>query len=63
MDHQWYRSASFKWEDLVQKKLTAPYKPPINDPLDTSNFDPYPEDDRIVSLFLRFFLLALCRCC
>jgi cGMP-dependent protein kinase len=48
MDHQWYRSASFKWEDLYQKKLSAPYKPPINDPLDTSNFDPYPEDDRIV---------------
>lgn len=47
MDHSWYRAASFNWEHLMQKRLVAPYVPPINDPLDTSNFDPYPEDDRV----------------
>jgi hypothetical protein len=47
MDHNWYRAASFNWEHLMQKRLVAPYLPPINDPLDTSNFDPYPEDDRV----------------
>jgi cGMP-dependent protein kinase len=47
MDHSWYRAASFNWEHLMQKRLVAPYIPPINDPLDTSNFDPYPEDDRV----------------
>ena len=37
--------AELDWEGLVSKRLPAPWVPPISDPLDTSNFDPYDEDD------------------
>ena len=29
------------WEALICMRLPAPWVPPIKDPLDTSNFDPY----------------------
>ena len=47
MDHRWYRAAHFSWTDLHARRIPAPFKPPISDPLDSSNFDPYPEDDRV----------------
>lgn len=47
MDHRWYRAAHFSWDDLHARRIPAPYKPPISDPLDSSNFDPYPEDDSV----------------
>jgi hypothetical protein len=29
---------------LTSKALPSPWKPPISDPLDTSNFDPYDDE-------------------
>jgi len=42
----WYKDVS--WDAMEQKKLKAPWIPTIRDPLDTSNFDPYDEDDYYV---------------
>lgn len=46
MNHAWFgESESFTWDKLNKKQLTPPYVPRIRDPLDTSNFDPYAEED------------------
>ena len=37
----------FEWSRLDRRGYKAPYLPTIKDPLDTSNFDPYPEDENI----------------
>mmetsp|Transcript_34552 Transcript_34552/g.91733 ORF Transcript_34552/g.91733 Transcript_34552/m.91733 type:complete len:538 (+) Transcript_34552:963-2576(+) len=48
MNHAWFgESESFAWEKLNMKQLTPPYVPRIRDPLDTSNFDPYAEEDHV----------------
>lgn len=47
MKHPWFSSVKFDWEALVRKELPVPYRPTISDPLDTSNFDNYPEDFRV----------------
>ena len=44
MDHAWFKKAKFNWDGLNARSLKPPYVPQIKDPLDTSNFDPYPED-------------------
>eukprot|EP00968_Pinguiococcus_pyrenoidosus_P000781 scaffold47_cov258-Pinguiococcus_pyrenoidosus.AAC.108 len=44
-NHAWFAESGFHWSDLAQKQVVAPYVPTISDPLDTSNFDPFPEDD------------------
>ena len=44
MNHVWFKKSKFDWNQLYAKKIKAPYAPKIKDPLDTSNFDPYPED-------------------
>ena len=44
MAHSWFKKSKFSWSNLESKALKAPYVPKIKDPLDTSNFDPYPED-------------------
>jgi len=44
MNHTWFKKTKFDWQGLYNKKIKAPYAPKIKDPLDTSNFDPYPED-------------------
>mmetsp|Transcript_9580 Transcript_9580/g.11597 ORF Transcript_9580/g.11597 Transcript_9580/m.11597 type:complete len:772 (+) Transcript_9580:51-2366(+) len=44
MNHAWFKKSKFNWQSLFEKKIKAPYAPKIKDPLDTSNFDPYPED-------------------
>lgn len=36
------------WGALRAKKVEAPWKPPIKDPLDASNFDKYDEDEYVV---------------
>ena len=41
--HAWFDTID--WAALVAKKLEAPWKPPIKDPLDASNFDKYDEDE------------------
>ena len=41
--HEFFRNIN--WHDLEAKKLRMPYVPTINNPLDTSNFDDYPDAD------------------
>ena len=43
--HLWFEEAGFDWAALRAREVEAPYKPPISDPTDTSNFDEYPEDE------------------
>ena len=40
----WFASTKFDWAKLAALGIKSPYVPPIKDPLDTSNFDPYDED-------------------
>lgn len=35
------------WDSLNHKQIRAPYLPKISNPLDSSNFDEYEEDDNI----------------
>ena len=44
MAHQWFKSSKFSFSQLEKRALKDPYVPKIKDPLDTSNFDPYPEE-------------------
>ena len=52
-EHAWFKkladdkAGGFDWEKLVTKTLPAPFVPGIKDPLDTSHFDPYDEDDSV----------------
>ena len=47
MNHAWFKDADFDWDGLLNKDLKAPYAPNCRDPLDTSNFDEYDEEDYI----------------
>lgn len=42
-----FKDVSFEWERLDRRGYKAPYVPKIKDSLDTSNFDPYPEDEAV----------------
>jgi hypothetical protein len=44
--------ADIEWDALVSKRLPAPWIPPIKDPLDVSNFDPYDEDDYTIERYV-----------
>jgi hypothetical protein len=44
-NHPWFTGQDFN--DLLQKKLKAPWLPKIGSVTDTSNFDPYGVDDHI----------------
>ena len=46
-EHSWFKDVSFEWARLDRRGYKAPYVPKIKDPLDTSNFDPYPEEESI----------------
>jgi len=41
--HKWFKDLN--WEDLLEKKITAPFKPNVKSESDTSNFDDYPDSD------------------
>ncbi len=41
------RFAGFDWTALYEKRLPAPIVPKIKSPEDTSNFDDYPDDDKV----------------
>jgi len=41
--HKWFKDLS--WEDLLEKKMQAPFKPQVQGENDTSNFDDYPDSD------------------
>jgi len=42
-EHKWFRDLN--WEDLLEKKIPAPFKPTVKGETDTSNFDDYPDSD------------------
>lgn len=44
-DHKWFSSLSF--DALVKRELKAPWVPKLKSDTDTSNFDPYGEDDHV----------------
>jgi protein kinase X len=41
--HGFYKKLA--WQSLLAKKIEAPFKPKINDPLDTSNFEEFDDPD------------------
>mmetsp|Transcript_81445 Transcript_81445/g.230790 ORF Transcript_81445/g.230790 Transcript_81445/m.230790 type:complete len:320 (-) Transcript_81445:125-1084(-) len=43
--HKWFKEINFG--DLVDKKLSAPFKPKVTGDTDTSNFDDYPDSDEL----------------
>ena len=47
MNHAWFRNSGFNWRDHTAQSVAAPYVPPLSSDKDSSNFDPYPEDDRV----------------
>merc|ERR1712099_221184 len=42
--HKWFTSL-INWDDLLNKKMTATFKPAVKSATDTSNFDDYPDSD------------------
>jgi len=44
--HAWFKE--LKWDKLFKKELKAPWIPTVKDPLDTSNFEPYDEEEEIL---------------
>lgn len=42
---RWF--AGFNWGSLERKEMTPPFRPHINGPIDTSNFDECPKDKEI----------------
>lgn len=48
MKHKWFTTFNTNfWPQLNNMELDAPYIPAIRNALDTSNFDPYPEDNHV----------------
>ncbi len=47
MNHAWFRNSGFDWDAHSSQQMPAPFVPPIQGKLDTSMFDPYPEDDNV----------------
>ncbi len=45
VDHPWF--SGFDWQRLLRKELSAPWVPPIKNPMDTSNFDPFDDPEVI----------------
>ncbi|CAK9034717.1 unnamed protein product [Durusdinium trenchii] len=43
-EHKWFKDLS--WDDLLAKKVEAPFKPSVKGATDTSNFDDYPDSDQ-----------------
>jgi len=39
--------SSIDWNGLGDRSVTAPYIPPVGEPMDASNFDQYDEEDQI----------------
>ena len=42
-----YSDVKFEWARLDRRGYKAPYVPKIKDPLDTSNFEQYPDDEPV----------------
>jgi len=43
--HKWFKDCP--WEDLLEKKIPAPFKPAVKSETDTSNFEDYPDSDEL----------------
>jgi hypothetical protein len=41
--HAWFKSMN--WGKLRDSELKSPWTPPITNPLDTSHFDPYDDEE------------------
>lgn len=41
--HKWFKDIN--WNDLLSKKIPAPFRPTVKSETDTSNFDDYPDSD------------------
>lgn len=46
MQHAFF--AGLDWAALKEMAIPAPYQPTVRDPMDVSNFDPYPDDEEVV---------------
>jgi len=46
-EHPWFKDVNFEWERLERRGYKAPYVPVIKDPLDTSNFESYEEEEDV----------------
>mmetsp|Transcript_22050 Transcript_22050/g.50380 ORF Transcript_22050/g.50380 Transcript_22050/m.50380 type:complete len:321 (+) Transcript_22050:67-1029(+) len=44
-NHKWFKDVH--WEQLLEKKLQAPFKPKVASETDTSNFEDYPDSDEL----------------
>jgi serine/threonine protein kinase len=44
-DHPWFKDMD--WAALLEKRLKAPWVPAVTSAVDTSNFDPYDEDEEV----------------
>lgn len=44
-NHRWF--ADLNWDWILQKKLTAPYKPTVKSAGDTTNFSTYPDSETL----------------
>lgn len=42
-----FSDVNFEWDRLERRGYKAPYVPNIKDPLDTSNFEPYEEEEDV----------------
>ena len=47
MNHAWFKNSRFDWDSHTAQQMAAPFVPPLKGKLDTSMFDPYPEDDSV----------------
>lgn len=45
-DHRWFKD--FRWNDLLDKKLKAPYVPPVRHSGDVSQFEDHPDSKIVV---------------
>merc|ERR1712034_82809 len=44
-DSKWF--SQLNWSHLLSHKIPAPYLPPVSSPIDTSNFEDYPDSTEI----------------
>jgi serine/threonine protein kinase len=44
-EHKWFKDIN--WDDMMQKKIEATFKPSVKSAFDTDNFDDYPDSDEL----------------
>eukprot|EP00928_Gymnodinium_smaydae_P028260 TRINITY_DN2159_c0_g1_i1.p1 TRINITY_DN2159_c0_g1~~TRINITY_DN2159_c0_g1_i1.p1 ORF type:complete len:121 (+),score=45.55 TRINITY_DN2159_c0_g1_i1:134-496(+) len=43
--HKWFKDVP--WDQLLEKQIAAPYKPPVKSETDTSCFEDYPDSEEL----------------